>query len=304
MAEVHLPLSITYETTGVTPIGDIIEALQATDDLTRDAAALLPSFIDGLRINKSSLNVRLLSQESPLREIFVVALFVAFQDDLEAEVPPMLENLFNVTVSDDYDTIVTVAFLAVVFYGVGLAIDAAKKMVCSSLPRERYHELAALLARQTGKTPDNIERIIRAHFEKPSAARRLARQAKRVFLPSQRDQNAPMVVDRDRIGSELIREIPYVQPAEKFSDFDRYTPYEAVELKIHAMDRDKSATGWAAVASAISDRRLKVRVMDPVKPSDLWGKDGVKADVVLVSKLTSDGYVPVEIQITSILSHS
>lgn len=304
MAEVRLPLSITYETSGVTPVTDIIEALQATDDLVRDAAALLPSFIHGLRLNKSSLNVRVLSQESPLKELFLVALVIAYQDDLEAEVPPMLERLFDVTVSDDYDTIVTIAFLAVVFYGVGMAIDAAKKMATSSLPRERYYELASLLAQQTGKTPDDIHRIIRTHFEKPSAVRRLMRQAKRVFLPSQKDKNAPITVDRHYVSTDLVREVPYIQADEKPGDFDRYTPYQNVALEIHAMDRDKASTGWAAIAPTISDRRLKVRVVDPVKTSDVWGKDRVTADVVLVSKLTSDGYTPAEIQITRLPSET
>ena len=129
MAEVRLPLSITYETDGTTPVTDIIEALTATNLLAGDAVALLPSLIDGLVVTKSSLNVRILSQESPLRELFFVSLFFAFQEDLESEVPPMFEDLFGVTVSDKFDTIVTVAFLAVVFYGVGLAIDAARHVV-------------------------------------------------------------------------------------------------------------------------------------------------------------------------------
>lgn len=127
-------------------------------------------------------------------------------------------------------------------------------------------------------------------------------QAKRVFLPSQRDKNAPMVVDRARVPSELVREVPYSQPTEKKADFDRYTPYNGLALEIHAMDRDKSSTGWAAVAPSIGGKRLKARVMDPVTPSDLWGKDHITADVVVVSKLTSDGYTPSEIQITAIRS--
>lgn len=36
------------------------------------------------------------------------------------------------------------------------------------------------------------------------------------------------------------------------------------------------------------------------RPSDLWQKERVTADIVLASKLTSDGYVPSEIQITAI----
>jgi hypothetical protein len=302
MAEVHLPLSITYETEGITPVEDVITALQATDAITKDAVSLLPSFIEGLRIEKSSLNVRSLSQDSPLREIFFLAVFATWQGELEEEVPKMLEEMFSITVSDDYDTITTVVFLVVVFYGVGMAIDAAKKMVTPSLPRDRYHELADLLARQTHKTPDEIESIVRAHFEKPSAAKRLVTQAKRVFRPSQRAGNAPMRVDRGRIESDLIRQVPYTQGIEKSSDFDRYTPYSSVDLEIHAMDKDKSATGWAAIAPEVAYKRLKMRVMDPVQPSDLWGCDRVVADIVVVSKLSSDGYTPSEIQVTKVYS--
>ena len=115
MTEIRLPLSIVYQTEGVTPVSDIISALQATDDLVKDAVSLLPSLYGGLKIEQSSLNVRTLSQESPLREYFLLSLIVAFQDDLSEEVPAMLEDLFNITVDERFDTIVTVLFMIVVF---------------------------------------------------------------------------------------------------------------------------------------------------------------------------------------------
>lgn len=302
MAEIRLPLSITYETKGLTPVADVIEALKATEVFTRDAISLIPSVIDGLHIEKSSLNVRILSQESPLKEIFLVSLFLAFQDDLEQEVPPMIEDILNVTISDRYDTIVTVLFLVVVFYGAGLAIDAIKKMAAQSLPKSRYQELVGILAGETGKSRDEIEKIIQAKFQKPAAARQLVTQAKRLFLPSQRENNVPVIIDRDRIDSATIREIPYAGEAEKKTDFDRYTPYSSVKMELHAKDRDKSSTGWAAVAPEISASRLKVRVMDPVQAAELWGNDELVADVVVVSKLTAQGYTPAEIQITKIVN--
>lgn len=302
MAEIRLPLSITYETEGVTPVADVITALEATDALVRDAASLLPSLVDGLQIEKCSLNVRSLTQESPLREIFFISLFLAFQDDLEREVPSVLDEFFNLKVSDDYDTLVTVAVLAVAFYGAGLAIDAVKKTFADSLPREKFEELIQVLAAETGKPAADIRNIIHARFGKPSAAKRLVKSAKGLFRPSQRDKNAPMIVDRGRISSDIIREIPYPGDSDQDSDFDRYTPYKAVPLELHAQDRDKSATGWAAVAPSISESRLKARVMKPVKPSVLWGHDKIVADVVVVSKLTSNGYTPHEIQITDIVS--
>jgi len=208
MAEVHLPLSITYETEGVTPVADVITALQATDALVQDASSLLPSLIEGLHVEKCSLNVQRLTQESPLREIFLISLFLAFQDDLEREVPAVLEDLFNITVSDDYDTLVTVALLAIAFYGAGLAIDAAKRTFADSLPKEKFEDLAQVLAAETGKPAADIRSIIHAKFGKPSAAKRLVKSAKGVFLPSQKGKNAPMIVDRDRISRPYVSNAP------------------------------------------------------------------------------------------------
>lgn len=74
MAEIRLPLSITYQTEGRTPVGDVIIALQAADWIANDAVSLLPSLINGLKIEQSSLNVLSLTQESPLREYFFVGL--------------------------------------------------------------------------------------------------------------------------------------------------------------------------------------------------------------------------------------
>jgi hypothetical protein len=302
MTEIRLPLTITYETRGATPIGDVIQALRATEEFARDTAALLPSFINGLHVESSELNVRTLSQESPLREYFLLALILTYQDDLEQEVPAVLENLFKITVSEKYDTLATVLFLTVMYYGAGLAIDAARKMVAPSLPRGKFEELADVLCKQTGKSRDEVLAIIKAFYEKPLAARRLVTHAKRILLPSQRDGNAPVVIGSERLESDMVREFPMISSLDKKSDFDRYAPHYGVALELHAMDKDKTSTGWAAVAQGISDKRLKAKVIEPVLASDLWGKNSVIADIIVVSKLTSNGYVPAEIQVTRIIS--
>ncbi len=212
----------------------------------------------------------------------------------------MIESLFQVTVNDKYDTIVTVLFLTVLFYGTGIAIDMAKKAFSDSLPRTKLNELIDVLALETGKSPSDIRKIIEAKFQKPAAAKRLVREAKRFFLPSQKDGNAAVMIDRDRIPEEVVAEVPFPGDGDKDQDFERYTPFEDIELDIHAQDKDKSEVGWAAIAKTISDKRLKIRIMDPVQPDDLWQKETVVADIVVVSKLASDGYVPTEVQITAI----
>ncbi len=302
MAEIRLPLSVTYDTEGATPVADLIEALQATNALVGDTVALLPTFVPGIRIEESSLNVRVLSQESPLREAFFIALLVTYQEDLQREVPHMIEDLFGITVSDKYDSIASVVFLTVLFYGAALAIDAVKRAVTPSLPRERFQDVAKVLSAQTGRSTESIEDVLRVHFEKPSASQRLLTSAKRFFRPSQKDRNAPVQVDRERLDRELVREVPYPGATEKKSDFDRYTPYSAATIELHAKDKDKAATGWAATVPGVVDVRTKLRVMPPIEPSDLWGKDALSADIVVVSKLTANGYVPAEVQIVRIVS--
>lgn len=299
MTAIRIPLSIVYETDIPTPVADVIAALRAAEAISSEAISLLPSLIDGLKIEKSSLNVHSLTEGS-LREALFLALLVTYQGDLAEEVPPLIEDLFKLTVSDKYDTIVTVVFLTVLFYGTGLAIDVAKRAFTDSLPRQKLNELINVLALETGKSSSDIRKIVEAKFQKPAAVKRLVREAKQFFLPSQKDGNASILLDRDRIPKDVVSEVPYPKDSDRDQDFDRYTPYEKVSIELHAQDKDKSAVGWAAVADGVSDRRLKVRIVEPVQPVDLWQKEQIVADIVVVSKLTSDGYTPFEIQITSI----
>jgi hypothetical protein len=300
MTEINLPLSVVYDTAGTTPIQDVIEALNAADILSKEALSLLPSFIDGLEVEACSLNVRSITQESPLRELFLVTLLVTFQDDLSTEVPPMLERIFDVTISEKYDSIVTLIFMIVLFYGASFAKDAAVKAIENHKPRKMLEELTNDLVRETGKTKDEITAILEAKFAKPSSVKRLISQSKKFFRPSHLDQNAPIMIDRQKIDKDTVRDVPFSLETEKPSDFDKYLPHLDVDLEIHATDRDKSATGWAAVARGVSDRRLKMKLIDPVEPGQIWGRDEVNADIVVVSKLTSDGYQPFEIHLTAV----
>ncbi|MFL9503615.1 hypothetical protein ACJMQP_26500 [Rhodopseudomonas palustris] len=301
MVQITLPFSVEYQTEAPPTVQEVVSALQATDSLMRQTVELLPSLIDGLTIESSSLNVRKISQGS-LKEIFGIALFVAFQDNLEAEVPKMLKDIFDISVSDDYDTIVTVVFLIVVFYGVSLAKDALAKRMENHRSRLMLGDLVAIAAAQTGKTPDEIQKVLEAKYQKPSTVAGLIASAKGFFVPSKRSSDAPILIDRGRLDRDLVRDVPILSDGGEVQDFARYKPYYGVDLELHAQDRDKTATGWAAVAPSVSPDRLKVRVMDPVTPGNLWQREKVRADIMVVEKITANGYKPTEIQIVAICS--
>lgn len=300
MASIHVPLSITYDTRGTTPLADVIAALQAADIAINDAVSLLPTFVDGLHIERSQINVRSLSQESPLRELFLVALIVAFQDDLNSEIPPMIEDLLKVNIPDSYDSLVTVVTMIVLFYGAALLKDAATKVVEDSALRRQVNNLIAQLALRTGKTEDEIRRALDVKYGKPGPVKRLAKAVHGFFLPSQREGGVPITFDRDTVGSETIREIPYADEFDEKQDFEKYQSHNGVLLEIHAQDRDKINTGWAAIPIGISESRLRMKLVEPVTVHDLWTKDTIKGDVTIVLKLTGDGYVPSEIHLTRV----
>lgn len=304
MAEIAVPLSITYDTRGTTPLADVISALQAADTAITDAVALLPSLVDGLHIERAQINVRALSQESPLRELFLVSLIVAFQDDLNSEIPPMLEDLLKVDIPDSYDSIVTVVTMIVLFYGASFLKDAALKMVEDGALRRKLDTLIERLAERTGKSEDEVRRILDAKYGKPGPVKRLAKAVQGFFLPSQREGGVPIIFDREKVEADVIREIPYADEFDEKEDFERYESHNGVDLEIHAQDRDKINTGWAAVPKGIAESRLRMRLIEPVTANDLWTKDTVKGDITIVMKLTGDGYVPSEIHLTHIYPDS
>lgn len=110
-----------------------------------------------------------------------------------------------------------------------------------------------------------------------------------------------MEIDRKEIDRETIREVPYAVEIDERPDFDKYSSHHDVVLELHAQDRDKATTGWAAIARDVHDARLRMKVLDPVKPDDLWGKDTIRANIVIVSRLTSEGFTPSEIHLTQLL---
>lgn len=300
MATIDLPLSITYETKGITPLGDIIAALQGAEIAIQDAISLLPSFVPGVQIQKSSINVRSLSQESPLRELFLVTLIVAFQDDLKTEIPPMIEQLFNTKVPDQYDSLVTVMTMIVLFYGAAFLKDAAVKMVDNGALRRQVNALISQMAQATGMTEEQVKDVFDAKYGKPGPVKRLAKAVQGFFIPTQREGGVPVTFDRNTVERDVIREVPYPQEFKDRDDFEKYTPHYDTVLEIHAQDKDKTNTGWAAVPKGITDRRLRMKLVEPITADDLWTKDSVKADIVVVSKLTGDGYVASEIHLTKI----
>ena len=109
-----------------------------------------------------------------------------------------------------------------------------------------------------------------------------------------------MINDRE-ISKDVISDIPANYLYEEVIEAETSRQFPRVELELHAQDKDREASGWAAVPKGISDKRLKMRLVDGVSPNELWGRDQIYGDVIVMYKRVGTDMVPTEIHLTRVL---
>lgn len=299
MAEIRIPISITYETVGITPVQKVIEGLQASETFAREAIELLPSFMPGVSIESSVIGVARISQESPLREVLIAALVLAHQEEIGAFVSPLVSRLAGPDMAADHSKVFGLLFSLAAIYGASAARDILVKRFENHKPRQMLDAIISDVAATTGKTEKEVRDILETRYSTPNLFKRVVAKAKAFFAPSHHDGYAPVQISGMTIPQEVIREIPQSGMIQD-KNMTRYEPKYDVTISLHAMDRDKANTGWAAVIPSISDKRVKVRLGKEVDPKSLWGKDQITGDIVVVEKLTAHGFAPQEYQLTRV----
>jgi hypothetical protein len=300
MAEYLVPVQVTYNTSGTTSLADVIAALTAADLLIRDAVSLLPSVIPGSDVSLRAIAVQRLSQESPLREIFIAAVYLASQEQLEAGVVATA-NAAGLVVPEKLETLLTLAVLVVLFYGAAMARDAVSGLTSEGPAKRKLRALTEDLARQTGHTEETVRRVLEAKYSKPGPIRTLISASLGFFRPSHTGGMSSIDVGHRHLSTEVVADVPFSNEVSDENDLQRFAPYTNITLELHAQDRDRGSTGWAAVPKGVTEKRVRMRIMPPVMPTHIWGKSTIRGDIVLISKLTSDGFEPSEIHLTAVL---
>lgn len=282
------------------PVAEIVESLLGIQTLIEEGSNNLSFFIDGLKVESVHVGVRSISQESPLRELFVVGLFLAFQDDLEKEVPPMIEHLTGLNIPDSFNTIVTLAFLICAFYGAGYIKDLVSESIKDSPARRKLNGLIAEMAKLTGRSEDEINSFLDKRYKPTSRLKLLAKATVGFFRPSKSQSNVAIEVGTRTLPPQVIRDVPPEFIFEEALDATRSKSFRGLELELHAKDIDREKSGWAAVARDISDKRLKVKLLDGVTPTDLWGKSKIIGSGMIQYKRVGVDMVPSEIHLTEV----
>lgn len=289
--------SVRYLTDDPVPIRDIIASLQGVEATINEMARLLPIFIDGLQVEKVEIKVRQVAQESPLRELFAVALFLAFQKQLEDEVPQLITDATGMIIPDRFDTVVTVLTLIIVFYGAGALKDLVFGQGQGGAAQAQLDGLIAELATDIGKPEKYIRDTLAERYAEKTLWRRLANATSRFFAPSKRQDSAPVEFNGRFIPQDVVRDVPAEFLVEDASDEHPSRTFTNVLLELHAQDRDHSGRGWAAVVEGVSGQRLRMKLMTEVSAAELWNRDRVRGDVTVIYEKIGIDLVPREVHL-------
>jgi hypothetical protein len=300
--QLTVPLRIEYQTNAAVPIEEIIDSLLAVQTLVQESGRALEVLAPGLKVEKVTVSVQEITHGS-LKEILLIGLFAYFQDDLHRELPPLIKEFTGVEVSKDAETLLVVLTLVIIVYGVGFMKDAAVAAVNKSQMAAWKEELVSELARMTGQTTAEISAALDQRFEPKAKVKLLARAATRFFRPSKSQNNAPILVGSRKVTTDIVSEVPdshYQETSTNEQGSERSMYHLGVELELHQKDIDHDGSGWAAVPKGVHDSRLPMKLVNGVKPEQMWGYNTIKGDIVILSRNEGDGFKPYQIHLERI----
>lgn len=289
--------SVTYLTPDPTLVKDVIASLQGIETTLGEVGRVLPLLVPGLKVDKIDIRVREITQNSPLRELFVASLMVAFQKDLEREVPDLISAATGLPIPERMDATVTVLALIIVFYGIGAIRDLVFGVGKDSRSSEMLDDMINDLAATMGVSPKHIRKTLEERYAEKTLWKRLANATSRFFMPSKRQDSASVLVNEIHIGQEIVREIPDSFRVDDALDEPVTRNFNDAILDLHAQDKDHAGRGWAAVVQGLSDQRARLKLMAGVAADSIWGHDRVVGDITVIFERLGMDLLPREIHL-------
>ena len=297
--EIQVPFKVEYQTTEPVPIPDIINSLLALQRILEEAGKNLENFIPGLVVEKIDVRVQQISHGS-LKEILVVGLFALFQDELREGLPALIEAHTGYAVPEDAETLLVILALVAIVYGA----DFVQKLILGKVQdtpiRIFKKSLIADLAKHSGKSEEEIKKLLDRRYGTKTRIKQLGDSAVKFFMPSKKQANAPILVNETEIDSKTVADAPMDYAYEAATKTEKSRHHNGVTLEMHAQDKDRDAVGWAAIPVGLCNKRLRMKLMDAASPEQLWGKDRIKGDIVLLSKRIGLDFEPSEIHLVRI----
>lgn len=299
--DIQVSHEIIYDIEDAAPIADVIDSLVATERVSKQLGGFLEGCVDGLGVESIDLSIQRVTQESPLREIFVFTLYIAHQEDLESEVSGIIEKLFGSPVPE-YDTIITVSLLILMFYGADYVFRRFHRSSESVHIKAQMDSLVTELAEKTGTPEETIRSVLGDKFN-GNKLRALGGAALRFFRPSKRRGNAKIRSGTKIINEETVAEVPGDVAEQEIEPDETSDYFSDVEIEIHAQDMDSVRQGWAAIVPGYVDHRVKMLILPPTSADEVYTRAKIRGDIVVIYRREDGGeYEPRMIHLVKVTS--
>jgi hypothetical protein len=298
-----LPHTIEYDMHGRASVAAIAQSLLSHERLAREAVFLLEAYVPGLTIEHATVSVRLVAQESPLRTAMAVAFVAAFQPKLEKDVPKIVTDLTGYELPAQYHSLITLLVMMIALYGIAKVMDKLFPEKKKDDIEANYKNLTVVAGDMINVSPDTIDAALRARYsgKKPG---QLASFVKGFFAPAEGHPEAKIVGPGGaEIKAEALREIPPLAiPESKDNSEQTDNAFQNdVRIVIHAMDMDRSKSGWAGHIPELFEDRVPMKLDKTIDPQSLFAKRHVMGDVLVSYDVSDTGTrTPTEIHLLRI----
>lgn len=286
-------------------LSDIAATLTAHERLLPVVRSILEHAISGIEVQSISIELDDITRSS-LSEAFFVAIFVVFQKDLEKDVPAIIQSLTGYHIDGSYDTIVTVLFMVALYAGtmklLGKGHKGKEAPASINLTFNNYLDMAAS---QLGVPTETVQKAVEAAIPKQRLPS-VMRAAIDLFRPAKRGGNGGMVpLNLPPVPAADIAEFPSEVALAELEDDTVPIPVPMGEIRLRAVDRDKSERGWAGVLTSenLKTKRLPVRLYPTVDREMLASLDHATVEAIVECvQQDGGGLKPKRIHILSIHS--
>jgi hypothetical protein len=289
--ELRFPHKVEY-VKGVTSIDEVIANLAAQKKLIESGAIFLAGAVDGLEVLSVEIRVIEIREGSFITE-FLVVLYGTYQTRVEDAVVGGIERVFGVDVPPEYETLVTLATLAVTYWVARFAYDKVRgkrpTQPASTHIAGDYNTVVNLVGTTLNLPSEKVEEALQKAV--PPAKRRSLISSMANFLRPRNDgtPQAIIVPGFGEVAEETVKEVP---DALALSELDESKNLDLpnVQLDIRATDRD-SPKKWGAkiVGHPRFKKRLPMDIYPTVDRNDLAKHQSVRGDIVLEGETTPDG---------------
>ena len=286
-SRLYSPHSIEYTMEEGLSLGEIAESLLAQQALVDRLPIVLEAALPGVIVDHVKISLKE-AEAGSLREEFLVAMFLAFQGDVEEEIVSVVQGLTGIEILDQHKTIVTLLVILVVLYGARIIYKkfvekSGKSDDGPSSIQGDYNTVLNIAAKNLHVSETDLDGAV-ADAVNEGRQKGLWTAIRRFLRPAQKGGGSAIKAHGEVVvSSEAVQEFPSDADVSELEEVAPMTPLTGVRLRILALDRQKRQTGWAASFpdGEVDRPRVILDLYPTVSLDELSRAEIINADVIV-----------------------